>query len=144
MNYMQNIINSSIRACISIRHWSLFSCALNNQRHPKYISFSKNHAMVYMSMHTSQCMYNNPKGNIKTLSKKTDNLVIHYQLGNRQRVCLKQLINIDWLCCIISSLHCINLIHFSPFVKYFYWINLFVPQRNTCWRTFRILIKTER
>ena len=81
--------------------------------------------MVYMSMHTSQYMYNNPKGNIKTLSKKTDNLVIHYQLGNRQRVRFKQLINIDWLCCIISSLHCINLIHFSPFVKYFYKINLF-------------------
>lgn len=51
--------------------------------------------MVYMSMHTSQYMYNNPKGNIKTLSKKTDNLVIHYQLGNRQRVRFKQLINID-------------------------------------------------
>ena len=41
MNYMQNIINSSIRACILIRDCSLFSCALNNQKHPKNISFSK-------------------------------------------------------------------------------------------------------
>ena len=42
---------SSILACILLKHCSLFSCALNNQRHPKIYLSQKPHNGVHVNAH---------------------------------------------------------------------------------------------